>query len=128
MYPKDLRYSSEHEWTRVENGRVRVGITKFAADQLTDVVFIQLPEVGTAVTFMEPFGTIESVKAVSDLYAPVSGQVVEVNKALIEAPEVVNRDPYSGGWMVVIQPKDLRELEKLMSADQYEKTIGKPST
>src|SRR5574337_225314 len=97
MYPKDLRYSSEHEWARLEGGRVRVGITKFAADRLTDVVFVEFPAVGTKVGFMQPFGVVESVKAVSDLYAPVSGTVVEVNTALKEAPEVVNTDPYGKG-------------------------------
>ncbi len=124
MYPKDLRYSSEHEWARVEDGRVRVGITKFAADRLSDVVFIELPAVGAAVKFMEPFGVIESVKAVSDLYAPVSGRVLEVNSGLVQEPEVVNRDPHGKGWMIIIQPQDLHELEQLMTAEQYDKAIG----
>lgn len=124
MYPKDLRYTSEHEWVRVEDGRVRVGITKFAADRMSDVVFIELPMVGTAVKFMEPFGVIESVKAASDLYAPVSGTVVEVNTALVDAPEVINDDPYGKGWMIVVEPKDLSELEKLMPVEQYLKAIG----
>ncbi len=86
MYPEDLRYTKEHEWARLENGRVRVGITRFAADRLSDVVFIELPAVGTIVKSMEPFGVIESVKAASDLYAPVSGTVVEVNRTLVDAP------------------------------------------
>ncbi len=124
MYPKELRYSTEHEWARVEDGRVRVGITQFAADRLGDVVFIELPAVGTTAKFMEPFGVIESVKAVSDLYAPVTGRVVEVNTRLAEEPEVVNRDPHGGGWMLVIQPDDVGELAKLMTADQYENAIG----
>jgi len=124
MYPKDLRYSSEHEWAKVEQGRVRVGVTKFAADKMSDVVFVELPQVGAAVTFMQPFGVIESVKAVSDIYAPVSGKVVEVNTALGDTPEVVNSDPYGKGWIVVIEPQDLEELEKLMTADQYLKVIG----
>lgn len=124
MYPKDLRYSSEHEWARVEDGRVRVGVTKFAADRLSDVVFIELPAVGAAVTFMEPFGVIESVKAVSDLYAPLSGTVVEVNAALSDSPEVVNTDPYGRGWMIVVEPKDPAELEKLMPVEQYLAAIG----
>src|SRR2546427_12713510 len=124
MYPKDLRYSSEHEWVRVEGGRVRVGITRFAADRLTDVVFVELPAVGAKVTFMQPFGVVESVKAVSDLYAPLSGTVVEVNPALVDSPEVVNSDPYGKGWMIVVQPDDLRELERLMPVDQYLVAIG----
>lgn len=124
MYPKDLRYSSEHEWAKVENGRVRVGITKFAADRLSDVVFIELPAVGAAVKFMEPFGVIESVKAESDLYAPMSGTVVEINAALRDSPEVVNTDPYGQGWMIVVQPSDMKELDKLMPVDQYLKSIG----
>ena len=127
MYPKDRRYSSEHEWASVEDGRVRVGITKFAADKLSDVVFIQLPTPGVTMKFMEPFGVIESVKAVSDLYAPVSGQVVEVNTHLVETPEVVNQDPHGAGWIIVVQPQDVRELDKLMTAEQYEKLIGEPT-
>jgi len=124
MYPKDLRYSSEHEWARVEGNRVRVGITKFAADKLSDIVFVELPAVGAVVTFMQPFGVIESVKAVSDIYAPVSGRVVEVNTALRDAPEVVNSDPYGKGWIVVVEPSDPKELERLMTVDQYLKVIG----
>lgn len=128
MYPTDLRYSTEHEWARVEDGRVRVGITKFAADRLTDVVFVELPSMGTTVKFMEPFGVVESVKAVSDLYAPVSGTVVGVNAALTTSPEVVNSDPYGQGWMVLITPHDLAELERLMTADQYVRLIGEDTT
>lgn len=124
MYPKDLRYTSEHEWARVEGGQVRVGITKFAADRLSDVVFIEMPKVGARVKVMEPFGVIESVKAVSDLYAPVSGTVLDVNSALRDAPEVVNTDPYGRGWMILIQPDDPTQLEKLMTAEQYVKAIG----
>jgi glycine cleavage system H protein len=124
MYPKDLRYSAEHEWARLEDGRVRVGITSFAADRLSDVVFIELPAAGSAVTFMQPFGVIESVKAVSDLYAPLSGTVIEVNTALTDSPEVVNTDPYGRGWMIVVEPTDPGELETLMSVEQYLVVIG----
>jgi glycine cleavage system H protein len=124
VYPKDLRYSAEHEWARLEDGRVRVGITKFAADRLSDVVFIELPAAGAAVTFMQPFGVVESVKAVSDLYAPLSGTVIEVNTALTDSPEVVNTDPYGRGWMIVVEPKDPGELETLMSVEQYLSVIG----
>ena len=124
MYPKDLRYNSEHEWAKVEQRRVRVGITKFAADKLSDVVFVELPQVGAQVTYMEPFGVIESVKAVSDLYAPVSGRVVEVNTSLVEAPDVINTDPYGRGWIILVEPKDLKELDKLMTVEQYLESIG----
>jgi len=124
MYPEDLRYSSEHEWARQEDGRVRVGITQFAAEKMSDVVFIELPQVGAQVSFMQPFGVIESVKAVSDLFAPVSGTVVEVNTALASTPEVVNSDPYGQGWFILVEPKDAGELQKLMTAQQYRKVVG----
>ena len=124
MYPDDLRYSSEHEWARQEGGRVRVGITQFAAEKMSDVVFIELPQVGAKITFMQPFGVIESVKAVSDLFAPVSGTVVEVNTALANTPEVVNSDPYGQGWIAVVDPADPAELQKLMTAEQYREVVG----
>ncbi len=124
MYPKELRYSSEHEWARLEGGRVRVGITKFAADRLTDVVFVELPAAGAKVKYMQPFGVVESVKAVSDLYAPVTGTVVDVNTALKETPEVVNTDPYGKGWMILVQPDNPKELEQLMPVDKYLGLIG----
>jgi glycine cleavage system H protein len=124
MYPDDLRYSSEHEWARQEGGRVRVGITQFAAEKMSDVVFIELPEVGAELSFMQPFGVIESVKAVSDLFAPVSGTVVEVNTALANTPEVVNSDPYGQGWIILVAPKDAGELQRLMTAPQYRKVVG----
>ncbi|MDR5682545.1 MAG: glycine cleavage system protein GcvH [Armatimonadota bacterium] len=124
MYPTDYRYSTEHEWAKVEDGRVRVGITKFAADRLSDIVYVELPPVGTEVSFMQPFGVVESVKAASDLYAPVSGKVVEVNDALKERPEIVGTDPHGEGWMIVVEPSDPSELEKLMDAAAYQKHIG----
>ncbi|MBI2201595.1 MAG: glycine cleavage system protein GcvH, partial [Armatimonadetes bacterium] len=105
-------------------GKIRVGITKFAADKLTDVVFVELPEVGAKVKFMQPFGVVESVKAVSDLYAPVTGTVVEVNTKLVDTPEVVNTDPHGRGWMILVQPDDANELNTLMTAEQYAKMIG----
>jgi len=124
MYPKDLRYSTEHEWTRTEGKHVRVGITKFAAEKLTDVVFVDLPEKGVKVGYMQPFGVIESVKAVSDLYSPLSGTVVDINTKLVDTPEVVNTDPYGEGWMILIQPGDLKELDKLMTAEEYATMVG----
>jgi glycine cleavage system H protein len=124
VYPKELRYSKEHEWAKVEGGRVRVGITKFAADRLSDVVYIELPKVGTEVSFMQTFGVVESVKAVSDLYSPVSGKVVETNQKLIEKPEIINTDPYGAGWMIVVEPRDPSELGRLMDAQAYAAMVG----
>ncbi len=119
-YPGDLRYTREHEWAKVEGDRARVGITHYAQDQLGDVVFVELPKVGTRVRQMQAFGVVESVKAVSDLFAPLSGEVVEVNAALAERPELVNQDPYGAGWMIVIAMADPSELDQLMSAADYE--------
>ncbi len=119
--PKDLRYSEEHEWVKEEGDKVRVGITYFAQSELGDIVFVELPEVGDEVTADEPFGSVESVKTVSELYAPVSGKVVEVNEELSDNPEFVNESPYEKAWMIVIEPSDKSELDKLMTADQYDK-------
>jgi glycine cleavage system H protein len=124
VYPKELRYSKEHEWAKVEGTRVRVGITKFAADRLSDVVYVELPKVGSEVAFMQTFGVVESVKAVSDLYSPISGKVVEINQALVEKPEVINTDPYGEAWMIVVEPRDPGELKRLLDADAYMALIG----
>ena len=124
MYPKELRYSKEHEWAKVEGTRVRVGITKFAADRLSDVVYVELPSVGAQVKFMDTFGVVESVKAVSDLYAPVSGKVVEINTALVEKPEILNTDPYGTAWMIVVEPNNPAELDQLLDADAYTAHVG----
>ena len=126
-YPAELRYTREHEWAKVEGKRARVGITHYAQDQLGDVVFVELPKVGTRVTQMQTFGVVESVKAVSDLFAPLSGTVVEVNQELTQQPERVNRDPYGGGWLIVVELANPAEADKLMSAQAYEeflKTAG----
>jgi glycine cleavage system H protein len=128
VYPKELRYSKEHEWAKVEGRRVRVGITKFAADKLSDVVYVELPQVGAAVSFMQPFGVVESVKAVSDLYAPVSGRVVEINQGLTDKPEVINTDPYGQAWMILVEPKDLKELEQLMDSAAYAAMVGEATS
>ena len=117
--PKELRYSAEHEWVVVEDGIARVGITDYAQDQLGDVVYVELPEVETAVQKEEPFGVIESVKAVSDLFSPMSGTVVEVNIDLPSSPEMVNDDPYGDAWMIRIQVSEPDELEDLMDAEEY---------
>ena len=119
-YPAGLRYTREHEWAKIEGGRARIGITDFAQESLGDVVFVELPKVGARVTQMKTFGVIESVKAVSDLYAPLSGEVVEVNTVLTQNPELVNQDPYGKGWMVVVALADPKELEALLDASAYE--------
>jgi glycine cleavage system H protein len=122
--PADRKYTREHEWAMVEGDQVRVGITDFAQSQLGDVVFVELPKTGARVTSMKTFGVVESVKAVSDLYAPVSGEVVDVNAELGHTPELINQDPYGRAWMLVIKPSDVGELDKLMSAAEYEQLIA----
>lgn len=117
--PEDLRYTREHEWARLEGDRVRVGITAYAQEQLGDVVFVELPKVGARVTAKQSFGVVESVKAVSDLFAPLTGEVVEVNTALPEAPELVNQDPYGRGWMIVVAPANRAEWDELLTPRQY---------
>ena len=118
-FPEDLRYTREHEWARTKGGTVVVGITDFAQDQLGDVVYVELPDVGDPVKKGESFGVVESTKAVSELFAPLSGKVVEVNDPLSDAPETVNEDPYEEGWMIVIEPSDPKELDELMDAKAY---------
>ena len=118
-YPDDLRYSKEHEWVRVEDSRATIGITSFAADELGDIVFIELPEVGATVSQFAPFGVVESVKAVSDLFAPISGEVVEVNDALRDTPELLNSDPFGEGWIARVALSETTELDALMDADAY---------
>ncbi|RME39908.1 MAG: glycine cleavage system protein GcvH [Deltaproteobacteria bacterium] len=119
-FPEELKYTEEHEWAMVEDDIVTVGITDFAQDALGDVVFVELPEVGTQVEAGKPFGVVESVKAVSDIYAPVSGEVIEVNEELPDSPELVNTSPYEDGWMIKIRLNDTSELDKLLDADAYE--------
>lgn len=118
-YPKDLKYTNEHEWVRVEDKVAQVGITSFAADQLGDVVAVELPEEGDEVTKGEVFGSVESVKTVADLFAPVSGVVVKVNTPLNDSPEYINEEPFEEGWMIEIEMSDPEELEELMDADDY---------
>ena len=119
--PPDLKYTKEHEWARIEGDRARVGITHFAQEQLGDVVFVELPKVGTRVTALKTFGVVESVKAVSDLYAPLSGEIVEINAELPKKPELVNQDPYGQGWMLVIKLSTPAEVGQLLDAAAYEK-------
>jgi glycine cleavage system H protein len=118
-FPEDVRYTKEHEWLRAKGTQFVVGITDFAQDQLGDVVFVELPEVGDTVKKGESFGVVESTKAVSELFAPVSGKVVEVNDPLTDAPEAINEDPYEEGWMIVVEPSDAKEVEALMDATAY---------
>jgi len=122
--PADLRYTREHEWAKLEGDTARVGITAFAQEQLGDVVFVELPKVGAKVTAMKTFGVVESVKAVSDLFAPLSGEVVEVNAELPKKPEVVNADPYGQGWMIVVKLANTKEWDTLMSAADYDKLVA----
>jgi glycine cleavage system H protein len=122
--PADLRYTREHEWAKQEGNRVRVGITHFAQEQLGDVVFVELPKVGTRVRAHQTFGVVESVKAVSDLFAPVSGEIAEANAELAQKPETVNQDPYGRGWMLVVTPADPGEWDQLLTAAQYEQFIA----
>lgn len=122
--PKDLLYSQEHEWVKKEDGKVRIGITDFAQDELGDIVFVELPDMGDQVKKDDPFGSLESVKTVSELYAPISGKVVEVNENLEENPEFVNESPYDKAWMIVVEPEDESELEQLMTNTQYDEIVS----
>ena len=118
-HPADLRYSKEHEWVRVDGSTATIGITSFAADELGDIVFVELPEVGTSLSQFGPFGVVESVKAVSDLFAPISGEVREVNDALGEHPELMNSDAYGDGWIAKVELANDGELDALMNAEAY---------
>ena len=118
-YPDDLSYSREHEWVRQDGTRATIGITSFAADELGDIVFVELPEVGATLSQFGTFGVVESVKAVSDLYAPLSGEVVEVNEALRDSPELLNSDPFGEGWIAIVEMSDRSELDALLDADGY---------
>jgi glycine cleavage system H protein len=120
-FPDDLRYTAEHEWARLDEGLVTVGITSYATEQLGDVVFVELPEVGRKLEKMKPFGVVEAVKTVSDLYAPIAGEVAEVNTALTDQPGIVNEQPFGEGWMIKIKPTNPKDLDQLMSHVEYEK-------
>ncbi|MBA3501150.1 MAG: glycine cleavage system protein GcvH [Myxococcota bacterium] len=123
-FPPDLRYTHDHEWLKAAGTSWRVGITQFAVDQLGDITLVDLPKEGDLVTKGQRFGTIESVKSVSDLYAPVSGKVTAINSALKDAPEQVNAEPYGGGWMIELEPTEKVEIDELMSADDYTKHVA----
>jgi glycine cleavage system H protein len=120
---KELRYSEEHEWAAVDDNIATIGITDYAQEQLGDIVYIELPETGTEVTKGDKFGVVESVKAVSDLYSPVTGTVVTVNTGLPNTPETVNEEPYGDGWMIRVEMSNPEELDDLMSAAEYEKFV-----
>ncbi|WP_068672838.1 glycine cleavage system protein GcvH [Oceanobacillus sp. Castelsardo] len=121
--PKDLLYSKEHEWVKKEGANVRIGITDFSQDELGDIVFVELPEVGDELKLDEPFGSVESVKTVSELYAPISGKVVEINEELEDHPEFVNESPFDKAWMVVVEPYNESELESLLNPSEYGELI-----
>ena len=123
MYPEELKYSKEHEWVRMNGNIAEVGVTVFAQESLGDVVFVDLPEVGTEVEQFAKFGEIESVKAVSDLFSPVGGKIVEVNSEATDRPEAVNEEPYGTGWLIKVEISDTAQLDGLMDAATYEATL-----
>lgn len=122
--PTNLRFTKEHEWVLQEDGKVRIGITEFAQSELGDIVFVELPAVGDELKLDQPFGSVESVKTVSELYAPLSGTVVEINEELEDSPEFVNESPYEKAWMIAIEPTNPAELEALLTPEQYEALIA----
>jgi glycine cleavage system H protein len=126
--PKNLRYTKDHEWARRDGGGVVVGVTAHAQEQLGDVVYVELPKVGDSVTAGSPFGVVESTKAVSELFAPISGKVTKINNALADEPATINTDPYGAGWIIELQPSDPAQLDGLMDADGYNDLLAKTST
>lgn len=126
--PRELRYTKEHEWVLLDDGVAVVGITDFAQSELGDIVFVELPSIGQRLKPMEPFGSVESVKSVSDLYSPIAGVVADVNTRLGANPDLVNTDPFGEGWMVRIEPTDLGEIDQLLTADEYAEYIGAEQT
>jgi glycine cleavage system H protein len=119
MEPTDRKYTKDHEWAKLDEGLVAVGITDYAQEQLGDIVYVELPQLGDNVVQSDTFGIIESVKAASDLFAPISGEVVAVNEELVDRPELVNEDPYEGGWMIKVQPDDETQMDELLTAEEY---------
>lgn len=124
---EELKYTKEHEWAKREDDWVVIGITDYAQDALGEIVYIELPSEGDEITKGNPFGAVESTKSVSDLYAPVSGEVMEVNEALLDSPEAINEDPYGDGWMIKVKPYDVGEIQDLMDSDEYTEFIDKES-
>ena len=125
MYPEKLKYSKEHEWVNADGNIATIGITAHAQDELGDIVYVELPKVGSKFSSMKEFGVVESVKTVSTLYCPISGEVIEVNPSLATKPETINSDPHGEGWMIKVKMTDLSELNSLLSASDYEKLIAK---
>ncbi len=123
MYPDDLKYSKEHEWVRMEGNIAKIGVTLFAQESLGDVVFVDLPDVGAEIVQFDKFGEIESVKAVSDLFSPIGGTIVDTNPMVIDNPETVNSDPYGSGWLIKVEISDSSQLDTLMDAETYEATL-----
>jgi len=123
IFPDDIQYAQSHEWAKTEGNRIKVGITDYAQDQLGDIVFVELPDVGETFEKGAEFGTVESVKAVSELYMPIGGEIVSVNTALEDSPEFVNNSPFSDGWMIEVKPDDRAQLDSLMTKDAYIKTL-----
>lgn len=125
MYPKNLKYSETHEWVKVDKDIVTVGITDFAAKRLTDLAYLELPSTGEKVNKGSSFGVVETVKAVSDLYSPISGKILKVNEDLSKEPDTVTEDPYGEGWMIIVKIEDLSELDTLMDSEEYEQLVKK---
>ncbi|MGF7185088.1 glycine cleavage system H protein [Desulfitispora alkaliphila] len=125
MYPEELKYSKEHEWVKVDGGKVRIGVTEYAQNMLGDVVFVELPEEGDQIEIGDAFGVIESVKAVSDIYAPISGEVVAINEGLLDSPEKINEAPYEEGWIIEVELSDESQLDELMTAAEYQEFTKK---
>ncbi len=123
-FPENLKYSVDHEWLRVDGNDIYVGITAYAVDQLGDIVFLDIPSVGETLTSKEPFGTVEAVKTVSDLFLPVDAEVLEFNEDLEDNPGIINDDPYNEGWIVKIKPSHMEDIDRLMSAEEYKKMVG----
>lgn len=124
MYPEDLKYHPEHSWAKIEGNTATIGLTYYAQDQLGEIVFLELPEVGTELEAGKPYAEIESVKSVSDIYSPVNGTIVETNQEVVEAPEIINEDCYEAGWMVKVELADPSGVDDLMDAAAYEKSIA----
>ena len=124
MYPENLKYSEEHEWLLKNNGIATIGITSFAVESLGDIVFIELPQVGTEITQFSTFGEVESVKAASEIYSPISGKIIEINEKLETEPELLNNSPFEDGWLIKVEIADNSEFEKLMSAKEYETFVN----
>ncbi|MBM4325812.1 MAG: glycine cleavage system protein GcvH [Deltaproteobacteria bacterium] len=125
ILPDDLRYGEDHEWARLEGDKVRVGISDYAQQQLGDITFVELPNVGDSFEKGQQFGAVESTKAVSDLFMPIGGEILEVNQAIRETPELVNQAPYGGGWMILVKPTRVDEFDELMTKDAYRDMVGR---